>query len=163
VPIEGALAVALQNDRDLTLFAAEKNIALATPTTLMLALKTIANIWDVERRNMNADLIAERAGRLYDKFVGFLNDLPIGWRLPANHPKGSIAIRKTGSNTSRKVLEKLVDAVENRSAQKTKTMLRTITVVLMTNPSRGSAFYFRRRDGEHYARVFNRYRDILTA
>jgi len=31
-------------------------------------------------------------------------------------------------------------------------MLWTITVVLMTNPSRGSAFYFRRRDGEHYDR-----------
>jgi hypothetical protein len=46
------------------------------------------------------------------------------------------------------------------STQKTKTMLRTITVVLMTNPSRGSAFYFRRRDGEHYDRVFNRCRDI---
>jgi hypothetical protein len=69
---------------------------------------------------------------------------------------------EAGSNTLRKVLEKLVDAAENRSAQKTKTMLRTITVVLMTNPSRGSAFYFLRREGEHYDRVFNRYRDILT-
>jgi len=37
-----------------------------------------------------------------------------------------------------------------------------ITVVLMTNPSRGSAFYFRHKDGEYYDRAFNRCRDILT-
>ena len=41
-------------------------------------------------------------------------------------------------------------------------MLRTLTIVLMTNPSRESAFYFRRRDDEDYDRVFSRYRDILT-
>jgi hypothetical protein len=69
---------------------------------------------------------------------------------------------KAGSNTSRKVLEKRVDAGESRRAQKTKAMLRTLTIVLMTNPSRESAFYFRRRDDEDYDRVFIRYRDILT-
>jgi hypothetical protein len=41
-------------------------------------------------------------------------------------------------------------------------MLRKLTIVLMTNPSRESAFYFRRRDDEDYDRVFIRYRDILT-
>jgi DNA recombination protein RmuC len=41
VPIEGALAVALQNDPALTGFATERNVAIATPTTLMLALKTV--------------------------------------------------------------------------------------------------------------------------
>jgi hypothetical protein len=46
--------------------------------------------------------------------------------------------------------------------KKLKAMLRTLTIVLMTNPSRESAFYFRRRDDEDYDRVFIRYRDILT-
>jgi hypothetical protein len=41
-------------------------------------------------------------------------------------------------------------------------MLRTLTIVLMTNPFRESAFYFRRKDDEDYDRVFIRYRDILT-
>ncbi len=63
---------------------------------------------------------------------------------------------KSDSNTFRRVLEKLVDTGENRSSRKTKTMLRTTTLVIMTNPSRGLAFYFRPRDGEHYDRVFNR-------
>ena len=76
------------------------------------------------------------------------------------HP--TFAIRKSDSNTLRKVLEKRVDAGENRRAQKTKAMPRTLTIVLMTNPSRGSTFYFRRRDGEHYDGLFNRCRGILT-
>ena len=75
VPIEGALAAALQDDPELTSFAADHNVAIGTPTTLMLALRTVANVWHVERRNKNAEEIAERAGKLYDKFVGFAGDM----------------------------------------------------------------------------------------
>jgi DNA recombination protein RmuC len=75
VPIEGALAVALQEEPNLTSLAAEANVAIATPTTLMIALRTIANVWQVERRNRNAEEIASRAGKIYDKFVGFLGDM----------------------------------------------------------------------------------------
>ena len=75
VPIEGALAAALQADPDLILFAAEKNVTISTPTTLMMALRTIANVWHVERRNQNAEDIANRAGKLYEKFVGFVGDM----------------------------------------------------------------------------------------
>ncbi len=75
IPIEGALAAALQDDPALTGFAAEHNVAIGTPTTLMLALRTVANVWHVERRNKNAEEIAERAGKLYDKFVGFVVDM----------------------------------------------------------------------------------------
>ncbi len=75
VPIEGALASALDADPSISLTAAENNVAIATPTTLMIALRTIASLWQVERRNRNADDIAARAGRLFDKFVGFVDDL----------------------------------------------------------------------------------------
>lgn len=75
VPIEGALAAALQADPDLVLFAAERNVTISTPTTLMMALRTIANVWHVERRNQNAEDIANRAGKLYEKFVGFVADM----------------------------------------------------------------------------------------
>jgi DNA recombination protein RmuC len=82
VPIEGALAVALLEDPDLTAFAIERNVTIATPTTLMIALRTVRNVWQVERRNRNADAIAQRAGSLYDKFVGFIGDMDlIGTRL----------------------------------------------------------------------------------
>lgn len=75
VPMEGALAAAMRADAGLATFALEHNVGLCTPTTLMIALRTIANVWQVERRNQNAELIADRAGKLYDKFVGFVADL----------------------------------------------------------------------------------------
>lgn len=71
VAIEGALSEALRAEGDLTAFAAEKGVAIATPTTLMMSLRTIEHVWTVEKRNVNAEKIAERAGRLYDKFAGF--------------------------------------------------------------------------------------------
>lgn len=75
MPIEGALAVALDADPSITATAAANNVAIATPTTLMIALRTVASVWAVERRNRNAEVIADRAGRLYDKFVGFAEDM----------------------------------------------------------------------------------------
>lgn len=72
VPVEGALSEALREDGKLTEYALEHHIAIATPTTLMMALRTVANVWAVERRNRNAEEIAARAGRLYDKVAGFV-------------------------------------------------------------------------------------------
>lgn len=71
VPIEGALAAALSEAPDLTGTAVESNVYIATPTTLMIALRTAANVWHVERRNRNAEEIAGRAGSIYDKIFAF--------------------------------------------------------------------------------------------
>lgn len=75
VPIEGALAAALTEAPELTVFAVENSVYIATPTTLMIALRTAANVWHVERRNRNAEEIATRAGRIYDKVVGFVDSM----------------------------------------------------------------------------------------
>ncbi len=77
MPIEGALAAALAEDPNLTAEAVAANVAIATPTTLMIALRTVANVWQVERRNRNAELIAQKAGKIYDKLVGFLEDMEL--------------------------------------------------------------------------------------
>lgn len=77
VPIEGALSAALQADPDLTHFAIERNIAIATPTNLMMALRTVGSLWQVERQQKNAEAIADRAGKLYDKFEGFVKDMDL--------------------------------------------------------------------------------------
>jgi len=82
IPIEGALSEALREDPTLTSYALEKNITIATPTTLMMALKTIASVWAVEKRNKNAELIADRAGKLYDKVTSFVQSMEkVGERL----------------------------------------------------------------------------------
>lgn len=75
VPIEAALGVALSNDETLTLDALDQKVAIATPTTLTTTIQTIAAMWKVERQNENAEAIADRAGKLYDKFVNFVGDL----------------------------------------------------------------------------------------
>ncbi len=82
VPIEGALSEALREDGRLTEYALERHVTIATPTTLMMALRTVANVWAVERRNRNAEEIARRAGRLYDKVAGFVDNMDaVGKRL----------------------------------------------------------------------------------
>ena len=57
-------------------------MAIATPTTLMIALRTVESIWSIERRHRNVEEIAGQAGKLYDKFVGFVEDMKaLGTRL----------------------------------------------------------------------------------
>ena len=72
VPIESALATAIHEDPELVEFGMSRGVMLTTPTTLMTVLRTVRNIWDIEKRHQNAEQIAERAGALYDKVVGFL-------------------------------------------------------------------------------------------
>ncbi|HIF96874.1 MAG TPA: DNA recombination protein RmuC [Planctomycetes bacterium] len=82
IPIEGALAVALSGDMELAGKAIERNVAIATPTTLMAVLKTVSAMWRIERQHRNAEEIAKRAGLLYDKFVGFVESLEgVGQRI----------------------------------------------------------------------------------
>lgn len=69
MPVEGALAAALQVRDDLTSRAIAKRVGIATPTTLMMALRTIQHVWSVERRESNAEAIADRAGKLHDKMA----------------------------------------------------------------------------------------------
>ena len=75
VPIEGAFSEAFREDKELTEYAHKRNIMIATPTTLMMTLKTVARVWDVEKRNKNAEEIAMRAGRLYEKVAGFVESM----------------------------------------------------------------------------------------
>lgn len=72
VPIESALSAAIQADPKLVEYGMSQGVMLTTPTTLMTVLRTVRNVWDIEKRHRNADEIAERAGALYDKVTGFL-------------------------------------------------------------------------------------------
>ncbi|UWQ20021.1 DNA recombination protein RmuC [Jannaschia sp. W003] len=70
MPVEGALAAALAEQPDLTAYAMSRRVGIATPTTLMMALRTIQHVWAVETRQRNAEDIARRAGLLHDKMAG---------------------------------------------------------------------------------------------
>ncbi len=75
VPIESALATAIQADPKLVEYGMSQGVMLTTPTTLMTVLRTVRNVWDIEKRHRNADEIAERAGALYEKVAGFLGTM----------------------------------------------------------------------------------------
>ncbi len=75
MPIEAAYSVAIQQDPDLNQDAFERNVIFVGPATLLTTLKTVQNLWRFEQQNQNAKQIAESAGKLYDKFVGFSEDI----------------------------------------------------------------------------------------
>ena len=75
IPIEPAFGAALTQDPDLYQYAFERKIVLVTSSTLMATIKTVANLWKLEKQNKHAHDIARRAGLLYDKFVGFLSSI----------------------------------------------------------------------------------------
>lgn len=75
IPVEPAFQVAIQADPSLVKDAMEQNIILVSPTTLLVALRTIDNLWRNERQNQNAQIIAERASKLYDKLRLFVDDM----------------------------------------------------------------------------------------
>ena len=75
VPIEAAFSTAITADPDLFDYATGQGVVITTPTTLLSALKTVRNVWDTEKRHRNAEEIAERAGQLYEKVVGFASNM----------------------------------------------------------------------------------------
>ena len=75
MPIESSFSLAVQADNELFNYAWERKIVIVSPSTLLATLRTIASIWKQERQTRNALEIAKQSGDLYDKFVGFVDDL----------------------------------------------------------------------------------------
>lgn len=75
IPIESSFSIAVQADQELFSFAWDKKIVIVSPSTLLATLRTIASLWKQERQTKNVMEIAREGGELYDKFVGFLEDM----------------------------------------------------------------------------------------
>jgi len=75
IPSEPAYIAAMQAEPNLWNFAYEKRILLLNPSNLITSLKLVADLWKREYQNKNATEIAERGAKLYDKFVGFVENL----------------------------------------------------------------------------------------
>ena len=75
IPIESSFGIAIREDISLFNYAWDRKIVMVSPSTLLATLKTVASIWKQEKQNKNVLLIADESGKLYDKFVGFLEEL----------------------------------------------------------------------------------------
>ncbi|HHL52183.1 MAG TPA: DNA recombination protein RmuC, partial [Flammeovirgaceae bacterium] len=130
IPIEPAFSLAVQADRDIFTEALEQNIVIVSPSTLMATLRTIASIWKNERQNRYAIEIARQSGNLYDKFVGFTDDLlKVGRSMDAakdvyteamnklSRGRGNLVsraekIKELGAKASKSINQKLVDLAQ---------------------------------------------------
>ena len=125
IPIEAAFSVAVQEEGELFSEAFDKNIVLVAPSTLLTTLRTIQNIWRYEHQNTNAQEIAEKAGKLYDKFVGFVADLDdVGMKLVAAQSAYDNAQKKLISGRGNLVTR--VEALKSLGAKTNKSLPKKV-------------------------------------
>jgi DNA recombination protein RmuC len=77
LPIEAAFSIAVEAEPNLYQKAWDQRVVVVSPTTLLATLKTVDSLWKQAKQSANAIQIAQEAGRLYDKFVGFLSDMKL--------------------------------------------------------------------------------------
>ena len=95
IPVESAFMLALDNDPDIMREAYDRGIILVSPSTLMVTLRTIKNLWRYADQNINAQQIAEKAGGLYDLFVLHVEALEdIGKHLDKSRDAYDIAFKR---------------------------------------------------------------------
>ena len=66
MPIEPAYIEAMKHDRNLFAYGYERNVILVSHTTLIPILRTVANLWALDRGNKEARLIGNKASEIYD-------------------------------------------------------------------------------------------------
>jgi len=74
IPVEAAYITAMQTDPSLWQYAYKKRIILISPTNIITAMKLVNDMWQKDSIDRNAKAIAERAGKLYDKLVSFVEE-----------------------------------------------------------------------------------------
>ena len=75
IPNEHAYIDALKYDSTIYDTAYKGNVAITTPSSILPILRTVRNLWNIEKQNQNASKIAERAGLLYDKLSNFVTNM----------------------------------------------------------------------------------------
>lgn len=121
VAVEPAFMLAFSHDQSLFSDALAKNVLLVSPSTLLANLRTIAYIWRQEKQNRNAQEIAAQCAKLYDKFVGFVDDLEdIGKKL--GQTQKSFDDAKSKLSSGRGNLIRQVEQVKNLGVKPTKNL-----------------------------------------
>ena len=119
IPIESSFSIAVQADQELFNFAWDKKIVIVSPSTLLATLRTIASVWKQERQTKNAIEIAKQSGALYDKFVGFIEDMDkIGKSIEVSRATYENAINKLHKGSGN--LVKRAQDIEKLGAKTTK-------------------------------------------
>ena len=109
VPSEAAFHAAIARAPSLYEEAFRQGVVVTSPTTLLAALRLVAHLWRSEKQNVNAQRIAEEAGKLLDKLSDFAADLDqVGVRLEQAQQSFGAAqakLRSGRGNAMRKAAE----------------------------------------------------------
>lgn len=120
IPIEPAFHIAIHEDKQLFQDAYNQNIIIVSTSTLLATLRTISSIWKQEYQSRHAHDIAEQAGRLYDKFVGFVEEMDkLGKRIEQSQVAYQSAMNKlsTGNGNLIRSAQKFKDLGVKTSKQ----------------------------------------------
>ncbi|MBG97830.1 hypothetical protein CL659_01755 [bacterium] len=75
IPIDAALLVAQEHDKDLSQHAKANKVMLASPLLIMPILRTIHKMWIQRQMNENSQKLIEVLKKVYEKYVGFDADM----------------------------------------------------------------------------------------
>ena len=127
IPIEPALFLALQEDKNIFMDAYDKRVVLVSNTTLLSTLRVVSELWQFDDQKRNVLEIAKQSGLLYDKFEGFVSDLiKVGNNINSSQHsyqdamnklsegKGNLVskvenLKKLGAKTKKNLPQKLLD------------------------------------------------------
>ena len=128
IPVEPAFLAAMRHAPDIYQEALKKNIVMVCPSTLLATVRTVAHLWRQEHQNRNAQEIARQCAMLYDKFVGFVEDLDkVGQRLEQAQTSYSDAVGKL--KTGRGNLIRTAENVKKLGVKPNKTLPSKLTDV----------------------------------
>lgn len=109
VPNEAAFHAAIAREAGLYEEAFRQGVVLCSPTTLLAALQLISHVWRSEKQNVNAQKIADEAGKMLEKLAAFVSDLDeVGARLEQAQASFQTARRKLDTGRGN-VLKKAAD------------------------------------------------------
>ncbi|MFP4556168.1 MAG: DNA recombination protein RmuC [Bacteroidales bacterium] len=121
VPVEPAFMLAMQTDSELWNYAYSRRVLLISPTNLIAALKMIFDLWQREYQNRHAIEIADRGGKLYDKFVSFVESLTaIGDSLTKSQNSYEAALKQLTSGNGNLVAQ--AQKIKNLGAKARKSL-----------------------------------------
>ncbi len=125
IPVEASLAVAVSNDNFIFNEAWDKRIVIVSPSTLIATLMTVNAIWKQTNQTQNALLIADRGGKLYEKFVGFVEDMnKIGMAIDKAGKEYNSAMSKLSTGAGN--LVKQTEELKKLGAKTTKALSKEI-------------------------------------
>lgn len=107
---DAAYILAVKSNPNLNEYAFSKRVIITCPTTLMMTLQIIYNIWQSDRQNRNVETIVTKASALYDKFVGFtasMTEIDKGLRKATDAYAKSISQLESGRGNIVRQLEDL--------------------------------------------------------